>query len=124
MKKKAAARRERRAKQLAEEERAKKLSLFEDTLYTCGPARLALAAERTSTGPHMQTIFIQRHDAEQRKRNAVEKISESGAEPTLVRLMDLQSQRGTWEASTSLDAALGGFVPDTPTGLVEWRWKR
>ena len=95
---------------------------YQDILFCNLPTRLAQREGVTSFSPAMQTVFIDKADMELRQQRLSQRLKTTEADPALQKVMKLQNTQGFWELTPGLVDAVGGMFPDTPPGIVDWRW--
>ena len=99
---------------------------FSSALTSSLASRLARRDQKASIASHNTAPYLRTANEVLRRRNYVAVIREPPIPPRFHTLLKLQIKtgkaKGQWAKSPELVELMGGFVPEAPDGVTEWRW--
>lgn len=106
--------------------RRREFTRFSKALTSSLPSRLARRDEKSSIAAHNTANYMRTAENLLKKRKAKPTVKKTSLPPRFLTLLKLQKkggkQKGQWHKSPELVELLGGYVPNPPKGVTEWRW--
>jgi hypothetical protein len=99
---------------------------FSRALTSSLPSRLARRDAKSSIAAHNTCAYMASADALLKDRARKPPAPTARLPPRFLTLLSLQvasgKEKGQWRKSPELVELLGGYVPNAPKGVTEWRW--
>ena len=110
----------------AQRRKRREFTRFSKALTSSLPSRLARRDAKSSIAAHNTSAYMRHADTLLKERARKPPPPSVRLPPRFLTLLSLQvrsgKQKGQWHKSPELVELLGGYVPNAPKGVTEWRW--